>query len=120
VATCTEESTSSSSVMLTGTANAELSGANLMITGDTYQIYFRTLGGLLSGTQIGHSSATYTPAGGSNDSNDPATGMFYSVTLTLEGTIDPTKPGMLQGSKAFPTPGVPPRIYSVNWNFTQN
>jgi hypothetical protein len=121
---CTEESTSSSTLELSGTARPPSSGTSLVISGDTYQIQFQTLAGSLSGTQTIHTAATATPAcnkgpGGADDSMAPATGMFPNVVLDFGGTIDPTKPTSLQGSKMFPMPGSPPRIYTVTWDLSQ-
>jgi hypothetical protein len=121
---CTEESTGSTTVELSGMASPPTSDTSLVVSGDTYQIQFQTLPGSLAGTQTIHTAFTATPAcnkgpGGADDSMGPATGMFPNVVLDFGGTIDPTKPTSLQGSKMFPMPGVPPRIYTVTWNLTQ-
>jgi hypothetical protein len=121
---CSEEATNSTDVELTGMARPPSSSTSLMFSGDTYQIHFQTLAGPLTGTSTFHNAVTWTPAcnkgpGGVDDSMGPASGMFPTVVLDFEGTIDPTKPGLLQGSKVIPVPGIPPRLYTVTWGLSQ-
>ena len=122
---CTAESNGLSTTELSGTARAPTDPTSLMVTGDAYQIRFQTLGGALAGTSTFHSSFTWTPAcnkgpGGMDDTMGPAAGMFIGEGLDLSGTIDPTKPGVLQGTATIPRPGTPPRMYTVTWDLRQN